>query len=124
VLLALHRRGNVNGFITNDDGILQLPREMVVLMRTTLCMVITKGVGHAPVRATGLLMTHLEEIVKRIDGKPQIYILRGSQLQSITPGSQINKIAIRVGLSPNDIISREDASMGFSARGDSTTNHQ
>ncbi len=107
IFRALSQRGDVDGFITNDADILQLAREMVVLSRTRLTLVVTDGVGHNALRATGLIMVHLQEITRRIDGRPQIYVLRPNRLEPIVPGKQINKIASRAGIPPNQLISRE-----------------
>ncbi len=68
VLLALHQRGDVHGFITNDAGILELPREMVVLSKTRLVLVLTDQVGHDPLRATRLVMLHLQQLAAQLDG--------------------------------------------------------
>ena len=63
---ALNRRGDVDGFITNDAKILHLAREMVVLSRTRLALVVAAGVGHDPIRATGLVMLYLGQITHRL----------------------------------------------------------
>jgi hypothetical protein len=68
VLLALSRRGDVDGFVTNDDKMLSLAREMIFLMRSRLKLVVTVGVGHDPLRATGLLMVSLPQIVQMAKG--------------------------------------------------------
>jgi hypothetical protein len=52
ILEALHRRGGIDGLITNDERILSQAREMVVLSRTRLVLVVTRGTGHDPLRAT------------------------------------------------------------------------
>jgi hypothetical protein len=114
ILLALHRRGDVDGFITNDAKMLLLPTEMVALMRTRLRLVITDGVGHEPIRATGLVMTYLEMIARQAaDDRPHIFVLRPGPLRPVSPGAQIDKIALRESLPPNQVISRECANMGL-----------
>ena len=70
VLVDLDKRGGVDGFITNDASMLVQPTEMVALSKTHLALVITEGVGHEPIRATGLVMVHLEEIARRIGCAP------------------------------------------------------
>ncbi len=70
ILRALYQRGDVHGSITKDADILLLGREMVALSRSTLTLVITDGVGHNALRATGLIMVHLQEIARRISGRP------------------------------------------------------
>lgn len=111
IFRTLDNRGDINGFITNDADILQLAREMVVLSRSRLTLVVTDGVGHDAIRATGLIMVHLQEISRRVDGRPQIYVLRPNRLEPVPPGRQINKIAARAGIPPNQLISQELAAI-------------
>ncbi len=107
VLRALHRRGDVDGFITNDADILHLPREMVMLSRTQLTLVVTDGLGHDPLGATGLLMLHLPQIVRRSDPTPRIYRLRRSQLPLVQVRPIIDNLARREGIPRHDLVSRE-----------------
>ncbi len=65
VLLALHHHDrDWDGLITNDDSMLNLPREMAVLRQTNLTLVVAHDSGHDPIRATGLLFTHLGYIAR------------------------------------------------------------
>jgi hypothetical protein len=65
VLLALHHHGrDWDGLITNDGRMLNLPREMCVLRQTNLSLVVAQDSGHDPIRATGLLFTHLGYIAR------------------------------------------------------------
>jgi hypothetical protein len=65
VLLALHHHERPwDGLITNDRRMLNLPREMAVLRQTNLTLVIAHDSGHDPIRATGLLFTHLGYICR------------------------------------------------------------
>jgi hypothetical protein len=107
ILYALNRRGDVQGFITNDADMLELSREMVALSYSRLTLVITDGVGHDPLRGTGLLMVHLEEIGKRVISRPQIFVLRPGSLRPQRPGQLINKLAERRSVPPNRLIARE-----------------
>lgn len=108
VLIELSKRGGVDGFITNDAGILLLPPEMVALRHTRLALVVTEGVGDEPIRATGLVMVHLEEIVKRLDGTPWTFTIRPNRgIEQSTPDRQINRIAQFRNVLPPDIIRTE-----------------
>ncbi len=84
ILIGLATRGDVDGFITNDDDMLELPEEMVALSRTRLTLVVTAGVGHNPLRASGLLMAYLPEIARRLGNesprRATIYRLRGARM--------------------------------------------
>jgi hypothetical protein len=65
VLLALHHHEREwDGLITNDARMLNLPREMAVLRQTNLTLVVAHDAGHDPIRATGLLFTHLGYICR------------------------------------------------------------
>ena len=107
IFRALHRRGNIDGFITNDANILNLSREMVTLSRTQLTLVVTSGVGHDPLGATGLIMLHLPQIAKQTHPKPCIYILKRSQLNLTNVRTTVDKLAQREGIAPSDLMKRE-----------------
>jgi hypothetical protein len=65
ILLALHHHERPwDGVITNDARMLNLPREMAVLRQTNLSLVVAHDAGHDPIRATGLLFTHLGYICR------------------------------------------------------------
>ena len=109
VLDALNRRGDVDGFITNDAKILHLPREMVVLSETHLTLVVTDRVGHDPVRATGLVMLYLGQIVHRLSREAQIFTLHSVDLghYQSSPAEQINRLAGHRNIAPPELIARE-----------------
>lgn len=66
VLLSLrHHKRRWDGLITNDGRMVNLPREMAVLRQTNLTLVIAHDAGHDPIRATGLLFTHLVWICRK-----------------------------------------------------------
>lgn len=111
ILIALQQRGGVDGFVTNDEDMLQLPREMVALSMTRLALVVTAGVGNNAIRATGLLMTHLQEVAKRVNGKPQIFVLKPRELAPLRAGSQIDKLSKRDNIAANALITRERAAI-------------
>jgi hypothetical protein len=90
----LDRRRDVDGFITNDDRLLQLPREMYVLSRSRLTLVIAAGVGHDPIRATGLVMVSLRQIAGHVAGGPQIFVLQAPVLGRIRTGPTVRLTAI------------------------------
>ena len=76
VFRALDKRGDVDGFVTNDAKLLNLPTEMLAVHTTSLALVITESVGDQPIRATGLLMVHLETIA---DEKPVVFSFDGEE---------------------------------------------
>ena len=107
VLRALHRRGDVEGFITNDAGILLLPREMVMLSQTQLTLVVTVGLGHDPLGATGLLMLHLPQIARQNHPTPRIYRLRRPALQVTRVRPVIDGLAARERIPAPELVKRE-----------------
>jgi hypothetical protein len=109
VLIRLAQRGDVDGFITNDAGMLEEVREMVALRETSLTLVITDGVGHDPIRATGLLMLFLEQIARQVTARPTIYRLRPGRLGDArtSPNVEIDRLARRANVQPNRLISEE-----------------
>jgi hypothetical protein len=63
LLLALrHHSRPWDGLITTDSSILFQALELSVLIQTRLTLVVTLEAGHNPVRAAGLLFTHLAGI--------------------------------------------------------------
>ncbi len=111
ILLSLARVHGVQGFITNDDAMLNLPTEMVALGQTRLALVVVKGFGHDPIPATGLVMEHLLRIAASLSSKPQVFVLRPSRLSADRPGQFIEKLASREAIPAKQLIRRERAAM-------------
>ncbi len=109
VLLGLARRGDVDGYISNDASMLFQPREMVALKRTRSMLVLTEAVGHDAVRATGLLVVYLGEIGRQETRSATVFRLRAPPLGSFrgAPGTYIDQLAARLGVPPNQLITRE-----------------
>ena len=51
--------------ITTDSSMLSLPKELSLLCQTKLTLVIAERSGHDPIRATGLLLAHIDGICRR-----------------------------------------------------------
>lgn len=81
VLLALHQHErNFDGLITQDGRMLNLERELSVLVQTKLTLVIAMKSGDSPVKATGLLFAYLAGICNRTDqSKPQVWRLNAAE---------------------------------------------
>ncbi len=120
VLLALNQRGDVNGFITNDAKLLNLPAEMLALHTTSLTLVITDGVGDQPIRATGLVMVHLETIASQMSNKPRIWILRPSAIAAKRSWDYLNRIAKNSHTGIDALVEEERKRLGL-AKGDLPT---
>jgi hypothetical protein len=110
ILLALAARGDVDGYITNDAAMLDGVEEMVALTRTQLALVVTAGVGHNPLRASGLLMTYLSEIARQVRARspraPVIFRVSAGRLGDFRkrPGQYINTLAERKRVPPQVLI--------------------
>ncbi len=99
IFRALHDRGGIDGFITNDASLLNLAREMVMLSRTQIILVVTAG----------LLMLHLPQIAKQQHPRPCIYTLKRPKLQLTNVRSTVDALAAQAGLTPAALMRREIA---------------
>jgi hypothetical protein len=101
VLLALHHHErDWDGLITTDTGMLNLPREMAVIRQTNMTLVIAEEAGHDPIRATGLLFTHLSWIARHTTpDEPQIWPLRANNRPAHDPWEYLERIADHQNLS-------------------------
>ena len=112
VLLALHQRGGVDAFVTQDAGMLSLPTELVVLSLTRLCLVVTSDSGQSPTRASGLLLAGLEVIANRIRNEgPRIFVL-AMRLIAKDVHAEINRVAQHQRGTPPELIAREMGKVG------------
>jgi hypothetical protein len=99
LLLALHRdQRNWDGIVTNDAGMLSLPREMTVLSQTGLTLVVVKGEGDSPVRAIGALLCHLPFICRHtVRDRAQIWRLGVTQKNYEDVSDYLSRIAEKHG---------------------------
>ena len=95
VLLALyHDPRPWDGLVTNDRHMLNLPREMAVLRQTNLTLVVAHDSGHDPVRATGLLFTHLGYICRQTtDANSQVWELTANNRPAKDAWHHLERIA-------------------------------
>lgn len=95
LLLALyHHEQPWDGLITTDSSILFQPLELTVLIQTHLTLVVTLEAGHNPVKATGLLFTHLAGICSRTrDDVPQLWRLQARTQPHLRPWDQLTTVA-------------------------------
>jgi hypothetical protein len=106
VLLALGTRDDVDGYISNDAGLLDSPAELLALARTTLTLVVTTGVGNNPLRAAGLLMVYLPEVARYVGAQAPreavIYRIAAARLGDYrrTPGQIVDGLAQRKRVPP------------------------
>lgn len=95
VLLALHHHARPwDGLITNDSRMLNLPRELAVVRQTRLTLVVAHAAGHDPIKATGLLFTHLAWIARETDPeRAQIWSLTARNRPARDPWEEFERIA-------------------------------
>jgi len=105
LLLALHHHPREwDGMITNDTSMLEQERELAVLGFTHLTLVAPVAAGHDPIRSTGLVLAHIEDIASRTTPrKPQIWRLAGRTRGGQHPDHFLGKLAEKAGLDPIDL---------------------
>ncbi len=82
-----------------DDDFVAKPQELVTLFQTRLTAVVVAGVGHDPVRATGLLLHKLPSIQgQTTERRAQLWRLASTAAKSMSIREQIARIARRQGV--------------------------
>jgi hypothetical protein len=106
VLLALHHHADPSdGLITTDSGMLSLPRELWVLMQTRLTLVVAIESGDDPIKATGLLFTHLSSICARTrPDRAQVWPLATRDRQWIDPMKEAERAAAHRNISTGEFL--------------------
>lgn len=123
LLLTLHRdeRG-WDGLVTNDAGMLSLPREMTVLSQTGLTLVVIRGEGDSPVRAIGALLCHLPFICRHtVPDRAQIWRLGVAQKNYEDVSVYLDKIADKQGTTVQSLFEQHKLSKAELAAGRATT---
>jgi len=105
LLLALHHHSREwDGLISNDTSMLDQERELAVLGFTRLTLVAPVAAGHDPIRSTGLVLAHIEDIASRTTPrKPQVWRLPGRTGGGHHPDQFIDKLAKKASLDPIDL---------------------
>jgi hypothetical protein len=100
LLVGLHRHG-LDGLITTDFAMLELPKEMAVLHQTKLTVVAIEGVTHNPLVAVGELLVHAPHIGRQFQAQiPQVFRIPRRRLQSpLRPWDLLGEIASPAGVS-------------------------
>lgn len=104
LLLWLHQRGEWDGLVTTDSGMLTLPHELSILVQTKLTLVVAEATGHDPLKATGLVLTHLPRICQlTTPQKAQVWALRATTQGHRDPWEHLALIAKRAGKATGEI---------------------
>jgi hypothetical protein len=109
LLLALfHEPTGWNGLVTTDAAMLRLPRELATLVQTNLTLIVAEAAGHDPLKATGLVFTHLPQICTNfVEGRSQVWLLRASARQAEKPMDYLKRIADRRNMSAKELFKKE-----------------
>ena len=99
LLLALHHHERPwDGLITTDRSMLRQPLELVTLIQTKLTLVVAVDAGHNPVKASGLLFAHLQNICRRTDpAEPQVWQLSARGMPADVPWNILARHAAHSG---------------------------
>lgn len=105
ILLALHHHDRPwDGLISNDASMLDQAAELAVLIYTGLTLVAPVAAGHDPVKSTGLLLTHVENIAARTTPRrPQVWRLAARSPGGDHPDRYLEKRARMLGVDPQDL---------------------
>jgi hypothetical protein len=105
LLLALHHHPrDWDGMISNDTSMLDQERELAVLGYTQLTLVAPVAAGHDPIRSTGLVLAHIENIASQTTPRrPQVWRLGGRTSRGDHPDRFLEKLAKRADLDPIDL---------------------
>lgn len=94
LLLALHHMPNIEGLITTDSRMLNLPRELAVIHQTNLTLVVVERAGDDPIRAAGLLLVHLPHICQNtVRSTGQIWKLNVQNKNHERPWDELQRVA-------------------------------
>lgn len=96
VILALHHHERPwDGLITSDEGMLSLHRELSVVRQTNFTLVVAHDSGHDPIKATGLLLTHLPWICRETSpDEGQVWRLVARNRPGEDPWDYLEKIGL------------------------------
>lgn len=95
ILLALHHHARPwDGLVTTDSSMLNQARELAVLRQTTLTLVVAHDAGHDPIKATGLLLAHLDYIAAgTTSDEPQVWRLTANNRPGRDPWEHLEGVA-------------------------------
>lgn len=108
LLLALNNHHREwDGLITSDASMLKVPRVVSVLVQTKLTIVVAHGQGDNPVRATGVVLAHIDHICHNTDKrKPQVWFLGVTQKPHEEAWDYLKVIAQRRGVSTTELFNK------------------
>ena len=82
------------GLITTDNSMLLQDRELATLIQAKLTLIVADAAGDDPIKATGLLLTHLPWIARQQHRhQAQVWLLRTSSRPAEDPWERLRRIA-------------------------------
>lgn len=95
VLLSLHHHPRQwDGLVTTDSSMLNQARELAVVRQTNATLVIAHDAGNDPIKATGLLLAHLDYIAAHTAlTEPQIWRLTANNRPGRDPWELLERVA-------------------------------
>lgn len=116
LLALLHHPDGYVGMITADARMIEQAKELAVLQQTGLSLVVAEGSGHDPVKATGLVLTHISHIVGQIGRKKsKIWSLSSHAPLPKVPRDYLGQLASKEKVSIEQIFAAarvDDATLG------------
>jgi hypothetical protein len=83
---------------------LNLARELEVVRRTNLTLVVVRAAGHDPIKATGLLLAHLDYVVAQTSpARAQVWDLAARNRPAHDPYDLIARIAVHQNRDPESV---------------------
>ena len=95
ILVALHHHVRAwDGLVTTDSSMLNQARELAAVRQTNLTLVVAHDSGHDPIKATGLLLAHIDYVARETrSDRPQIWRLTARNRPGSDPWEQLEKLA-------------------------------
>jgi hypothetical protein len=105
VLLALYHHARPwDGLVTTDASMLNQARELSVVRQTNLTLVVAHDAGHDPIKATGLLLAHLDCVAAHsIATEAQIWRLTANNRPAHDPWELLERAAHHQHRSADDL---------------------
>jgi hypothetical protein len=106
VLLVLHHHQRAwDGLITTNDKMVNQARELWVLEQAKLTLVAAVGVGHNPVKASGLLFAYRSRISELTrPNRGQIWQLKAGNIMPRPPREVLARVAEHQNVAPDQLI--------------------
>lgn len=105
ILVALQQR-KFDGFVTCDENMLSLAKEVVVFSQTQLTLVVCSGAGTDPLVATGQILLQLPGIARKWQARPQLFVLRSPQKAEEDLDARIALLARQEGVAREELMNR------------------